>query len=718
MGPLVGIAAQAAATAVFSTVAGFALSKLTDKSADSPLEPSRDKQRAPTDAKFVADPLSILAAEGGPLIGVFGRRRVGGRVVFDGYDANDRRHIVIAIASYPITEIDGLYINNVPVSVDANGWVTSSPWNNSAIRVTYYSGNQATADPLLRQSFAGWTARHVGRLTAYARITLYPVTPSPFSEGVPDFTFAVRGHKCYDPRRSAHNPNNPATWAFSENAAIIAANYLISPLGAGGDIRPLEVDWDSVRTAANICDENVNLRFGGATENRYSAAVTWQTDEPHEAVLDRICAAMGGNVYAVGGKWRVRAATYEAATGDAWTPDCYAAGGLVFPDTVSFAERPNGVRGVFCSPAHNYELRDFPAYQDAGALANDNGRENWLDLDLSTVTSHAQAQRLARMAYRRARLGIRATVETKFENYDTVANDVIALTDPLAGFSALEFRVLEERADGFELTFELQRELSFYYEWTAASDEKLFIAEKPIDGSGAGGATGSGWSAVYDTAPLLEAGAALYGTNSGGTSDYKISFWESPLAGYRHEISYNYGNPALVGFIVDDFTRPRGSADFTFINDRDPASLFLQSVKHRVVKTATNEATPWRYLTPEPNPLSVRVPGATVDNYTATTSPYYVLPAARYPAPSNGSGGGVRLTVPNVDSPRALTIEILHSADNDPAGATVFGSATNTSTGATFNYPRYAGQTRYVWARAANGGTKGPVSNVVALTFT
>lgn len=714
MGPLVGIAAQALVATVVTSVASIALSKLTAKSADA-LDPKRDKARAPTDTKVNVDPLSVLAAEGGPLIGIFGRRRVGGRVVFDAYDSQDRRHLVIVMANATIAAVDGLYINNVPVSIDASGFVTSSPWN-SAIRVTFYRGNQTAADPLLKSAFPGWTSKHVGRQTAYARITLFDVDPSPFSQGVPDFTFAVRGHFCYDPRKAGHNVNNPATWSYSENAAIIGANYMISAIGA--DVRPADVNWTSVAAAAAICDENIDLRFGDATEDRYTCALTWQTDEDHEQVLDRIGAAMGGGVFPIGGKWCVSAAKYEAATGDVWTPDCYTDGGLTFPDTVSAAERPNGVRGTFCSPAHNYEKRDFPAHQDASALALDGGREHWLDLDLTTVTSHTQAQRLARIAYFKARHGIRITVESKFENYDTVANDVIALTDGLAGFSALEFRVIEERADGYDLTFEMQRELSSFYDWTAATDEKLFIAEKPVDGS-SGGDTGSGWTAVYDRAPVLTGGAVLYGINGGSTSTFRVSFWEAAISGYRHEVSYEYGNPDLNGYIQAKLSAGYGSGDVTFENNPiAPALRFYQSVRHRVVNTSTNEATPWRYLTPKPAPLGVRVAGTTIDNYSATTSPYFVLPAAKYPAPSNGTGGGVRLTVPHVDSPQAATIEILHSDDNDPAGATVFGSATNTSAGATFNYPRYASQTRYVWARAANGAKKGPVSNVVALTFT
>ena len=92
------------------------------------------------------------------------------------------------------------------------------------------------------------------------------------------------------------------------------------------------------------------------------------------------------------------------------------------------------------------EERDFPVYQDTTALALDGNRAEWLDLDLSCVTSHTQAQRLARIAYKRRRYGYQASLNTTFKHFDVTANDVITITDSMAGLSGTTFRVERDTA--------------------------------------------------------------------------------------------------------------------------------------------------------------------------------------------------------------------------------------------------------------------------------
>lgn len=722
MAPLVALAGQAIVGAVVSTLAGMAISRFTAKSPDAArtAEPRADRDRSPSDTVRAVDPLDVSAAPGGPCIGIFGRRRVGGRILFSATDAANRTHVVIALANARLTAIDGIFIDGVPASLDASGYVTSSPWNNQAIRVRLYRGNQTARDAIVALGFPAWSVQHVGRETAYAAITLYPVTPSPFANGVPDFTFAVRGFACYDPRITTHNINVPSTWTFSDNPAIVSANYLLHVLGAGDDVRPDDIDWESVRVAARICDEQVELKTGDVFEDRYACSVTWLTDEPHESVLDRIGQAMGGGTFAVGGAWRVTAAAYKDPTAT-FTTDTIIGAGLRWSETPPLAERRNGVRGTFSSPAHGYETRDFPHYQDAAALAADGGRESWLDLDLTTVNSHTQAQRLARIALKKARDGFRAAVRTKFEQFDTVADDVIAITDPLAGFNATTFRVLEESQDGFDLEFSLQRELSTFYAWTAATDEKPFIAERPIDDAGGGASTGSGWTANFSSTPLLDAGGGIYGTPSGGGAFLRINFAEVPVPGYRHEYQYDQNNSAFsaTAFTGSEvLTSPAGAADLTLATvTAANLATFRYRVRHRTVQISTGLATPWRYLVGS-SAISGFVNITTIDDFTAANTPYYKLPAAGYPSITNGTGGAIRLTVPFVDSTRATTVELMVSATNDPSTATVHAGAGNAVGGTLFTYPRVAGQTRYFWARAANGGIKGPLSNVVAVTFT
>ena len=69
---------------------------------------------------------------------------------------------------------------------------------------------------MLDAAFAGWTADHVGKKVAYARIRIDPAVNHAafdpvYQSGIPNFTFDVIGFKCYDPRDGAQDIGTPST---------------------------------------------------------------------------------------------------------------------------------------------------------------------------------------------------------------------------------------------------------------------------------------------------------------------------------------------------------------------------------------------------------------------------------------------------------------------------------------------------------------------------
>lgn len=100
---------------------------------------------------------------------------------------------------------------------------------------------------------------------------VYDWVPESFPQGLPQKSiWVVKGIRCYDPRLDStftggsggHRANNPASYSFTENPAIIALNWIMGRLeGAAYDKRtwgmnlPLEaVDVNSFVNAANLCD--------------------------------------------------------------------------------------------------------------------------------------------------------------------------------------------------------------------------------------------------------------------------------------------------------------------------------------------------------------------------------------------------------------------------------------------------------------------------------
>lgn len=65
----------------------------------------------------------------------------------------------------------------------------------------------------------------------------------------------------YDPRDPAQDANDPASWAWTDNAALCIADYLRTPKLDGGLGVPVAgIDWATVAAAADICDEIVPRR--------------------------------------------------------------------------------------------------------------------------------------------------------------------------------------------------------------------------------------------------------------------------------------------------------------------------------------------------------------------------------------------------------------------------------------------------------------------------
>lgn len=663
--------------------------------------------RAPGDG--TGSPLSVTTEPDGPQLGLFGRRRIGGRVTFAGTSASTGLYyIIIVLAGAPVTAVNGTYIDNTLVTIDGSGNVTTPPWNLSSINVAVYTGAQTAADAVMSAAFPGWTSsQFIGEKQTYVRIRINKAAnAAAFAAGVPNFTFDVSGFKAYDPRDVTHNLADPATWAHTTNAALINANYLIHELGAG--LPTSMVDWASVAAAANVCGASVTALAGA--EIRYAAALHWRADERHEAVLARIGAAHGGGVYLVGDRYRVFSADYrtpDVAIG----PDDYEGRGLSWTEYTPLANTANGARGVFSSPLHNFELKDFPPYVDAAALAEDGGTARWLDLQFDAVTSPAQAQRLAKLALNRARRGTAATVELQFTHFDTVAGDVVALTDELAGFDGKQFRVVSEAVSpDFVVRLDLQADAQAFYLFNSATEEKAFSAAGDVNTgtSGGGGVIGSIYgSAGGDAGPLLQGGASAYDQSAtAGTVVPGYAIWPSPSTGavqYRARMSYTKTdrtyrrvNAAWVlqtesatTTVIDNIQTAAGlySWGLTLADSEVITNANGQPFSRATTNYAINSIDFQTERGGEASGFARIWSGGSLDNLAnyATNGPF-VMPCACSPYVASGSGSSWTLRTNGVRCDRNILIELWASNTPDPGVGTRVYQLANPGVGGVVNF--------------------------------
>src|SRR5690606_23810070 len=122
----------------------------------------------------------------------------------------------------------------------------------------------------------------------------------------------ARLSKVYDPREVGHDPADPGTWAWSENAGLAILDYLTHPDGMR--LSKDDCDLESFAAFADLCDEAVPLAAGG-TEKRYRLWGVYQlTDEP-DAVIQRMRRACDAEFYQTPeGKIGIRGGKWEAPT--------------------------------------------------------------------------------------------------------------------------------------------------------------------------------------------------------------------------------------------------------------------------------------------------------------------------------------------------------------------------------------------------------------------
>jgi hypothetical protein len=96
-------------------------------------------------------------------------------------------------------------------------------------------------------------------------------------------------------------------------------------------------------------------------------------------------------------------------------------------------EKVNILSGRFLDPENGYLPVDYPQIARAADLAADNGEELALDLDLLSVPSGYQAERIARTRYNMARLQGRLTLAVRETWIKLTVGDVIAYSDDMVG---------------------------------------------------------------------------------------------------------------------------------------------------------------------------------------------------------------------------------------------------------------------------------------------
>jgi len=411
---------------------------------------------------------------------IYGRGRYGGTYTFMHVNTIAGQkifHNVITLTGHRVKSIGSLYFDGIEVPLDANGDAIGKYAGYVKVIKRLGAIDQTAIQELIDEVPTKWTVNHrqLGCAHVYVRLTK---SIDLFPTGVPVITFDVEGKDdIYDPRTGLYG--------YTDNSALCTADYLSDATYGYGSAYGSEIITADLIESANICDEAVALAAGG-TEKRYTCNGAFELSETPKGVLQGLLSSMAGHAVASGIEWRIRAGAWRPVV---LTFDEHDLRGSVKVTSLIAADKSyNGVKGVFVSPANNYQPDDFPSVTNAVYVANDNGEVRYRDIDLKWTNSATMAQRLAKIELEEMRRQITVNSTWRLSAWRGVPMDTIGFTFAKYGWTAKTFNIKEstisvgggEKAPTLTVAQVLRETDANVYAWST-NEELPYVAAPTTD---------------------------------------------------------------------------------------------------------------------------------------------------------------------------------------------------------------------------------------------
>jgi hypothetical protein len=304
----------------------------------------------------------------------------------------------------------------------------------------------------------------------------------------PEVEVTLRGAPVWDPRDEDQDPDDPDTWVWSDNQALIAIDAMrFNPVA---QYRLSQFALPSWIEAANVADEEVGLKAGG-TQPRYRAngVIIWQDGVEVGDQLAPILAAgamtavpAGGLIYAVPGKYYAPVETIGDVLADA---------PLRFRRWAEGRSLSAEMRARYVAPDRDWQMAELEPYVVAGAAAEDGGYVQPAELELSMVTDPLQAQRLQKIAALQARMQRQVECVLPARYFRRVPGTPVTLALPGPRGAANGIFVIrkmtpmasplgEDGAVALRIPTVLQETAAAIWAWTPSTDERDVYVPPPF----------------------------------------------------------------------------------------------------------------------------------------------------------------------------------------------------------------------------------------------
>lgn len=400
---------------------------------------------------------------------ILGRYATGGNHVApamsmeqSGSTKNANLVFVMDVADMPVKSItrimvDGEYVtfNATP---DANGFLAAQGRLNGYMWAKFHDGTQTAADPWLISKLGSypdrpWGADMIGRGIAYA-VLMFHYNRERYS-GLPSVKFEVDGISLYDPRKDStvaggsgpQRWDDPTTWKFTTNPAVMVYNILRGIPLPGGKVYGLGVSADEIPlshavAAMNVCDTVPPGRSVAQYRAGYEVKIGSEDDggEDPLTVIDELLKAMDGDVAEVGGDWYIRAGGPGLPVMTITDGDIVRNKPQDLDPFPGLGETVNGLHASGPDPDALWEAKEAPSRYLADAIAED-GQTLTTSINLPSVFDRIQMQQLMKAWLEDARRFAKHNISLMPHAVNLVPLDVIRWNSERNKYTNKDFEI-------------------------------------------------------------------------------------------------------------------------------------------------------------------------------------------------------------------------------------------------------------------------------------
>lgn len=423
-----------------------------------------------------------------------GRARVAGAYML--WEAVGKKLFAVqAIAGHRIKSFNRYWLHDDEVTLQGDGTINSGTNYKTNVQILSRIGLVPETDyPPITSALASqgvWSSSHRGdgqaSLGMICTSSNAERQQKTFPYGAPQLSAEADLALCWDFRNPLQDPENPATWQWTRNAAIIMAwHQCFNEFGHRRDYkRAILPVLDMWQEEADVCDEFVPLA-GGGFERRYECNGVDTTENDPKAATNAILASCDGWICERGdgallfivGKFRGKYITTLT--------DADIVGHQVEYD-VLFEDECNRLIPKFNFPEIGYATSDTDFFEDTAAQLV-SGRVLAQEANYQWVQQWRQARRLGKRDWLRIQEKVTGQLNVRLSGINSVYSRWVRLVTPNT-LPKLDGKIVENRKSVLSLlqggfVMDIMKHPDDIDEWTPATDEGQMPSTPPKTDAG------------------------------------------------------------------------------------------------------------------------------------------------------------------------------------------------------------------------------------------